>query len=91
MTLPFALKVATERQVTFDLYPEGSIAEDAYFSLKAVEQGFTFDFIEGTIHENSTFTLRDYYKQRKRWIQVCHGLFLLSNYSNWNPFSFAIT
>ena len=33
------------------------------------DQGYTFDFIEGEMHEKSPFTFKDFIKQRKRWIQ----------------------
>ena len=63
-------KLSAERKVSFDLYPEGSLAEDAYFSLLAMKEGYSFNWIEGCVHENSTFTLTDYFKQRQRWIRV---------------------
>jgi len=36
-----------EREVTFDHGPEGSIAEDCFFSMVAFRSGYSFDFIEG--------------------------------------------
>ncbi|WAR24957.1 BRE3-like protein [Mya arenaria] len=58
-----------EMDVGLDLGPKGSIAEDCcvFFALKAMERGYTFDFITGQMRENSTFTLVDFIKQRRRW------------------------
>lgn len=41
------MKVAAEKVVSYDHGPEGSIAEDCYFSMIAMKHGYTFDFIEG--------------------------------------------
>ncbi len=35
----------------------------------AMDAGYTFDFIEGEMHEKSPFTFSDFFKQRKRWMQ----------------------
>lgn len=64
----------TERTVSFDNGIKGSIAEDAYFVVRAVSLGYTFDWIEGEMLEKSPFTFWDFVKQRKRWVQ---GLYLL--------------
>lgn len=58
-----------EREVTFDNGPDGSVAEDCFFAMKAYSLGYTFDFIEGEMWEKSPFTLWDFVQQRKRWLQ----------------------
>ena len=35
----------------------------------AMDNGHTFDFIEGEMLEKSPFTFKDFFKQRKRWMQ----------------------
>ncbi|RWS23255.1 CBN-BRE-3 protein-like protein [Leptotrombidium deliense] len=60
-------KVCAEKDIGFDHGVEGSIAEDNYFGLKAVEKGYKFDFIEGNMCEKAPFTFGDLIKQRKRW------------------------
>ena len=65
-----------ERLVSFDNGIQGSIAEDSYFAIKAVQQGYSFDWVEGEMLEKSPFSLWDFVKQRKRWVQ---GLYLLVN------------
>ncbi|MFH4980715.1 hypothetical protein AB6A40_007424 [Gnathostoma spinigerum] len=66
-------RVDAERKVSFDHGKEGSIAEDCFFSMIAFRDGYTFDFIEGEMHEKSPFTFWDFLQQRKRWIQ---GIYL---------------
>ena len=58
----------------FDNGIDGSIAEDCYFAMLASSRGYSFDFIEGEMHEKSPFTLLDFIQQRKRWLQ---GLLLV--------------
>ncbi|CAI9725772.1 Hypothetical predicted protein [Octopus vulgaris] len=58
-----------ERKITYDFGPDGSIAEDCFFAMSAWRDGHTFGFVEGDMHEKSTFSLVDYIKQRKRWVQ----------------------
>lgn len=63
-----------ERKVTWDWGPDGSKAEDCFFGIVALNEGFSFDFIEGEMHEKSPFTFSDFFKQRKRWMQ---GIYLV--------------
>lgn len=58
-----------ERKISFDWGLAGSKAEDCFFGMVALDRGYTFDFIEGEMHEKSPFTFTDFIKQRKRWIQ----------------------
>lgn len=37
--------------------------------MRAYAKGYTFDFIEGEMHERSPFTMLDFVLQRKRWLQ----------------------
>ncbi|CAD6197435.1 unnamed protein product [Caenorhabditis auriculariae] len=62
-------QVEAERKVSYDHGMEGSIAEDCFFSMVAMKHGYTFDFIEGEMHEKSPFTMWDFLQQRKRWLQ----------------------
>ena len=62
-------RCGAERDVSFDHGPDGSIAEDCYFSMVAYNKGYTFDFIQGEMFEKSPFTVLDLIRQRKRWIQ----------------------
>uniref|UniRef100_A0A2C9LSB5 Glycosyltransferase 2-like domain-containing protein n=1 Tax=Biomphalaria glabrata TaxID=6526 RepID=A0A2C9LSB5_BIOGL len=62
-----------EKNVSFDHGPEASITEDCFFACVADSQGFSFGFVEGTMLEQSTFTIADFVKQRRRWM---HGVLL---------------
>lgn len=62
-------KYAAEQDVSYDHGPDGSVAEDCFFSMMAFKKGYTFDFIQGEMWEKSPFTLGDLLRQRKRWIQ----------------------
>jgi egghead protein (zeste-white 4 protein) len=66
--------VGAERDVSFEHGPRGSVAEDAYFGLVAASKGYSFGFIEGDMWEKSPFTIKDFLRQRKRWLQ---GLLLV--------------
>jgi beta-1,4-mannosyltransferase len=65
--------VSAEHDVSFDNGPDGSVAEDCFFILKALSKGYRCDWIEGEMHESSSFSILDHIKQRKRWFQ---GTFL---------------
>ena len=56
-----------EREITWDVGGHGSITEDAYFALVAMDRGVRFDWVEGFVREQSPFTLLDLLKQRRRW------------------------
>ncbi|CAF3659912.1 unnamed protein product [Rotaria socialis] len=58
-----------EMEVTFDNGRAGSIAEDTYFAMLAMSKNKKFGWIEGEMWEKSPFTLSDFIKQRKRWLQ----------------------
>jgi egghead protein (zeste-white 4 protein) len=56
-----------EREVTWDVGGYGSITEDAYFALVAMERGVRFDWVDGFIREQSPLSLSDLIQQRRRW------------------------
>lgn len=62
-------KYEAEKDVSFDHGPDGSIAEDCYFSMIAFKKGYSFNFIQGEMWEKSPFSIQDLLRQRKRWIQ----------------------
>jgi egghead protein (zeste-white 4 protein) len=67
-------QVGAERKITFDNGPDGSVAEDCFFGMRAYAEGYTFNFIEGEMWEKSPFTIWDFLQQRKRWMQ---GIYLV--------------
>ncbi|GMR39472.1 hypothetical protein PMAYCL1PPCAC_09667, partial [Pristionchus mayeri] len=62
-------RYGAERTIGWDHGPEGSICEDAFFGIVAMQAGYSFDFIEGEMLEKSPFTVMDMLKQRKRWLE----------------------
>lgn len=62
-------KYEAEKDVSFDHGPDGSVAEDCFFSMIAYMKGYTFDFIQGEMWEKSPFSIMDLIRQRKRWVQ----------------------
>ncbi|XP_023334273.1 beta-1,4-mannosyltransferase egh [Eurytemora carolleeae] len=74
-----------EKKVSFDWGPDGSKAEDCFFGIVALDQGYSFGFIQGEMQEKSPFTFQDLFKQRKRWMQLLryflpHYLFFLASW-----------
>ena len=70
MFIVVVFQVGAERKISFDNGPDGSVAEDCFFGMKAYAEGYTFNFIEGEMWEKSPFTMWDFLQQRKRWMQV---------------------
>ena len=42
----FHLQAGAEKKVTFDWGPAGSKAEDCFFGIMALDQGYSFNFIQ---------------------------------------------
>ncbi|XP_013402914.1 beta-1,4-mannosyltransferase egh [Lingula anatina] len=63
------VNAGVERKITFDFGPEGSIAEDCFFAMKGIEDGYSFGWIDGDMWEKSPFSFYDWLKQRSRWVQ----------------------
>ena len=58
-----------EKAVGFDVGPQGSITEDAFWALLAMEKGFRCRCVEGYLEEQSTQSIKDFIRQRRRWFQ----------------------
>lgn len=71
-----------EKRVGFDFGPVGSITEDAFWALRCMELGSRSRWVDGYMEEQSTQSVMDFMKQRRRWY---HGLILVSLYA---PVSF---
>ncbi len=56
-----------EKEVGFDFGPVGSITEDAFWALKCMEAGRRARWVEGYLEEQSTQSVPDFMKQRRRW------------------------
>ncbi len=58
-----------ESAIGFDFGPVGSITEDAFWALKAMEHGHRCRWVVGYLEEQSTQSVGDFVKQRRRWFQ----------------------
>ncbi|PXF41795.1 Beta-1,4-mannosyltransferase bre-3 [Gracilariopsis chorda] len=56
-----------EAALGFDLGPAGSITEDAWWVLIAMKNGYRTRWIDGYLEEQSTQSIMDFLKQRRRW------------------------
>jgi egghead protein (zeste-white 4 protein) len=58
-----------ECAIGFDFGPPGSITEDAFWALVAMERGYRTRWVEGYLEEQSTQSAMDFVKQRGRWFR----------------------
>jgi egghead protein (zeste-white 4 protein) len=58
---------SVERIVGFDLGPEGSITEDAFWALCQMKTGTRCRWVDGYLHEQAPRSARDFVRQRRRW------------------------
>jgi len=84
-----------EKDVGFDLGPSGSVTEDAWWSLSEMAHGHRSRWVDGYCLEQSTQSISDFVKQRRRWFVglclVClraparfwHRVALLSSVTLW--------
>ena len=57
----------------FDFGPRGDITEDAFWALKAMQNGLRCAWVDGFLEEQSCLSIMDFLRQRRRWF---HGLAL---------------
>jgi egghead protein (zeste-white 4 protein) len=57
------------KSIGFDFGPQGSITEDAFWALVAMQRGYRCRWVEGYIEEQSTESVGDFVRQRRRWYQ----------------------
>lgn len=53
----------------FDFGPRGDITEDAFWAVKAMQQGVRCGWVEGYLEEQSCMSFSDFMRQRRRWFQ----------------------
>jgi len=58
-----------EKSIGFDFGPNGSITEDSFWALVAMESGRRCRWVDGYLEEQSTQSVADFIKQRRRWFQ----------------------
>jgi egghead protein (zeste-white 4 protein) len=55
----------------FDFGPHGDITEDAFWAMKAMQDGLRCAWVDGFLEEQSCLSIIDFLRQRRRWF---HGL-----------------
>lgn len=55
----------------FDFGPNGDITEDAFWAIKAMQNGLRCAWVDGFMEEQSCMSVIDFLRQRRRWF---HGL-----------------
>ncbi len=58
---------SVERRCDFDFGPEGSVTEDAFWAVRQMALGTRCRWVDGFVVEQSTQSLADFVKQRRRW------------------------
>ncbi|MGC2050514.1 MAG: glycosyltransferase family 2 protein [Methylovirgula sp.] len=53
----------------FDFGPHGDITEDAFWAVKAMENGLRCAWVEGYLEEQSCMSFLDFLRQRRRWFR----------------------
>jgi egghead protein (zeste-white 4 protein) len=56
-----------EKYVGFDVGPRGSITEDAFWACMQMQAGHRCRWVDGYMEEQSTQSVTDFMKQRRRW------------------------
>lgn len=84
-----------EMKLGFDVGPRGSVTEDAWWILLAIEKGYRTMWCDGYMEEQATQGLMDFMKQRRRWyvglfqtgvycpVKVKHKVLLMLNTVSW--------
>ncbi len=67
------------KDVGFDVGPEGSVTEDACWALQQASRGRHIRWVDGFVVEQSTESIADFVKQRRRWFA---GLWLVVLYAD---------
>lgn len=84
-----------ETKLGFDVGPRGSITEDSWWILLAIERGYRTMWVDGYMEEQSTQSVLDFMKQRRRWyvgllkvglycpVKARHRILLMYNTVSW--------
>jgi hypothetical protein len=70
------VKGSLEDEITWDL--QGSLVEDYAFAVECMRRGLGVGEVAGIVREQSTRTLADFLRQRRRWLVGMRGLSRMS-------------
>jgi egghead protein (zeste-white 4 protein) len=62
------LRGDADKDLSFDVGRENSITEDTAWALKAWQKGYRFRWVQGYVLEQPTTSIKDFLKQRQRWL-----------------------
>ncbi len=62
------LRGRDDARLSFDVGPRNSLTEDAAWALRAWARGYRFAWVEGYLREQPPQRLRDFIRQRARWL-----------------------
>jgi beta-1,4-mannosyltransferase len=62
------LSGADDAQLSFDVGERNSLTEDAAWALRAWARGYRFGWVEGYVHEQPPQRMKDFVRQRARWL-----------------------
>ncbi len=79
-----------EKSIGFDFGPKGSITEDAFWALVAMEKGYRCRWINGYLEEQSTQSIGDFVRQRRRWYQGLAKVSIYAPVKLWWRFSLGL-
>ena len=82
---------SVEREVGFDVGPEGSITEDAFWALRQMAGGRRCRWVDGCIVEQAPETVKDFVKQRRRWFSGLVRVILYAETKPWIRIPLAIS
>lgn len=69
--------------VGFDFGPQGSITEDAFWALRQMGEGQRCRWVDGDLVEQSTQSVGDFVKQRRRWFAGMVKVVLYAKVQAW--------
>lgn len=74
---------SVERRCDFDFGPEGSITEDAFWAVRQMALGTRSRWVDGFVVEQSTQSVADFVKQRRRWFAGLLRVVLYADTTLW--------